>query len=159
MVHGVHGDQLLEEVITEEEMEVYGVDWEGLNHDRLLQSQRENNHIQEGLSSWIGQTGPPQHLNEVPVYTQSSDALTSEELLGFSDTVRPWYGLPDNKSKLIAWSQGLGYARAVRNNAFWSLAHSNTFIWNNYPDNLNASHPTHTLHYQLSQALLPESSG
>ena len=113
MVHGVHGDQLPEEVITEEEMEVYGVDWEGLNHDRLLQSQRENNHIQEGLSSWIGQTGPPQHLNEVPVYTPSSDALTSEELLGFSDAVRPWYGLPDNKSKLIVWSQGLGYARAV----------------------------------------------
>ena len=33
MVHGVCSDQLPEEAMTEEEMEVYGVDWEGLNDD------------------------------------------------------------------------------------------------------------------------------
>lgn len=118
MVHGVRGDQLPEEAMADEEVEVYGVDWEGLNDDRLLRSQRENNHIHEGSTSWIGRTGPPQHLNEVPVYPPSSDALTSEELSGLSDAVHPWFGLPDDESKLIVWSRGLGYARAVRSNAF-----------------------------------------
>ena len=118
MVHGVHSDQLPEEVTTEEEMEVYGVNWEGLNHDQLLHSQRENNHIHEGSSSWIGQTGPPQHLNEVPVYPPLSDALTSDELLGLADAVHPWYSLPEDEYKLMVWLWGLGYVRAVRRNVF-----------------------------------------
>ena len=83
MVHGVQGGWLPEEVMAEEEMEVYGVDWEGLNDDQLLCSQRENNHMHEGSSSWIGWTGSPQHLNEVPMYPPLSNTLTSDELLDF----------------------------------------------------------------------------
>ena len=43
LVHGVRGDQLPEEELSEEELEVYGVDWEGLLDEWLLQSQRANN--------------------------------------------------------------------------------------------------------------------
>ncbi|KAJ7030895.1 hypothetical protein C8F04DRAFT_1112240 [Mycena alexandri] len=53
--------------INNEELEVYGVDWEGLHDDTLLHSQHENNAEETGWTSWLGRVGPPEHLNEVPV--------------------------------------------------------------------------------------------
>ena len=116
MVHGIHGDQLPEEVMSDEDLEVYGVDWEGLHDEQLLHSQRQNNSIHEGSTSWIGHTGHPQNLNEVSVYAPLSDALTSDELVGLAETIHPWYGLPENR--LSVWSYGLGYARGVRGDVF-----------------------------------------
>ena len=112
MVYGIHGDPLLEEEINNEDIEVYGVDLEGLNDDQVLHSQRENNSTDEGSTSWIGQTGPPQNLNEVPVYPPSSDVLTSDELTGHAETVHLWYGCQGDKDRLLVWSHGLGYAKA-----------------------------------------------
>ncbi|KAJ7769386.1 hypothetical protein B0H16DRAFT_1238581, partial [Mycena metata] len=66
LVHGVHGHALTAD-LSEEELEVYGVDWEGLYDDTFLHSQRENNAEETGWTSWLGQVGPPEHLNEVPV--------------------------------------------------------------------------------------------
>jgi hypothetical protein len=72
IVHGVRGSQLPEDVpMSDEELEVYGVDWEGLQDIRLLQSQQQNNDPQEGGLSWIGRVGPPPHLNEVLVESPS----------------------------------------------------------------------------------------
>ncbi|KAJ7830386.1 hypothetical protein B0H13DRAFT_2240639 [Mycena leptocephala] len=53
--NGVRGDQLPaeEENLSEEELEVYGIDWQGLHDDNLLQSQAQNNSTAEGSSSWI----------------------------------------------------------------------------------------------------------
>ena len=68
--------------------------------------------------SWIGQTGPPQYLNEVPLYPPSSDVLTSAELLALTETVCPWHGLPDDKNKFLVWSYGLGYVKAIQGNIF-----------------------------------------
>ena len=51
-VHGVQGDQLPDDT-TEEELEVFSVDWEGLQDERLLHSQRTNNPDSEGWTSWI----------------------------------------------------------------------------------------------------------
>ena len=68
--------------------------------------------------SWIGQTGPPQHLNEVPLNPPSSDALTSAELLALVETVCPWYGLPDDENKFLVWSHRLGYVKAIWGNIF-----------------------------------------
>ena len=39
MVHGICGDQLPEEVMSDEVLEVYGVDWEGLHDEQLLHSE------------------------------------------------------------------------------------------------------------------------
>ncbi|KAJ7026741.1 hypothetical protein C8F04DRAFT_1238490 [Mycena alexandri] len=66
LVHGAHGHALAAD-LSEEELEVYGVNWEGLHDDTLLQSQRENNAEETGWTSWLGRVGPPEHLNEVPV--------------------------------------------------------------------------------------------
>jgi hypothetical protein len=71
IVHGVRGHQLPEE-LSNEELEVYGIDWEALHEERILQSQRSNNSASEGGSSWIGQSGPPEHLNEVSVNPPST---------------------------------------------------------------------------------------
>ncbi|KAJ7867303.1 hypothetical protein B0H13DRAFT_2236738 [Mycena leptocephala] len=66
LVHGVRGHALPGE-LPEEELEVYGVDWEGLHDEVLLDSQRNNNSSEDGWTSWLGRSGPPEHLNEVPV--------------------------------------------------------------------------------------------
>ena len=65
LVHGVCGDQLPQYLnLTGEEIEVYGVDWAALQNDHILRSicARSND---SGSTSWIGNNGPPAHLNEV----------------------------------------------------------------------------------------------
>ncbi|KAJ7834799.1 hypothetical protein B0H14DRAFT_3087591 [Mycena olivaceomarginata] len=57
--HGPNRNQLPEEELSEEELEVYGIDWSGLRDNDLLASQRANNSIGEGATSWIGRVGPP----------------------------------------------------------------------------------------------------
>ena len=118
MVHSICDDQLPGEVMSDKDLEVYGVDWEGLHDDKLLCSQRENNSPCEGSTSWMGQTGSPQNLNEVPVHTPSSGALTSDNLVGLAETVQPWYGLLGNENLLLCWTYGLGYARAIQGDIF-----------------------------------------
>ena len=113
IVHSICGDPLLGEKMWNEDIEVYSVDWEGLGDDQLLHLQRENNSTDKGSTSWIGWIGPPQNLNKVSVYPPSSD-----KLIGLAETVCPWYGLPDNKDKLLAWSHRLGYAKALQGNLF-----------------------------------------
>ncbi|KAK1233803.1 hypothetical protein PQX77_003020, partial [Marasmius sp. AFHP31] len=65
-VSGMRGDSLENYPMSEEELEVFGVDWEGLHDDVLLKSLR-GNYNDEGGSSWIGQRGPPPELSEVVV--------------------------------------------------------------------------------------------
>ena len=79
MVYG-RGDSLPEEEMSNEGIEIYGVNWEVLSDNQLLHSQGENNSTNEGSTSWIGWTGSPQHLNKVPLYPPSSDVLTSADL-------------------------------------------------------------------------------
>ncbi|KAJ7892446.1 hypothetical protein B0H13DRAFT_2234788 [Mycena leptocephala] len=80
--NGVRGDQLpaKEENLSEEELEVYGIDWQGLHDDNLLQSQAQNNSTAEGSSSWIGRTGPPPDLSQVHVQPPPG-TLTEEEIM------------------------------------------------------------------------------
>ncbi|KAJ7456996.1 hypothetical protein FB451DRAFT_1341984 [Mycena latifolia] len=66
IVHGVRGTNILpEEQMSADELEVYGVDWEALHDDNLLESRQENNPPDEGSTSWIGRQGPPERLNEL----------------------------------------------------------------------------------------------
>ncbi|KAJ7632351.1 hypothetical protein FB45DRAFT_866070 [Roridomyces roridus] len=60
LVNSIRGNQLpAEEALSEEELEVHGIDWEGLRDDNLLASQRQNNTVSKGATSWIGRVGPP----------------------------------------------------------------------------------------------------
>lgn len=118
IVHGVRGDQLPSEELGEEELEVYGVDWEGLRDDRLLRSQRENNDSGEGASSWVGRTGLPDHLNEVPVHTPISNHLSLEELEGIYETLDPWLQGADDIDRRSLWLEALAHARSLRSDLF-----------------------------------------
>jgi hypothetical protein len=115
-VHGVHGDQLPEAVLTDEELEVYGVDWEGLQDEQLLRSQRANNSMQEGWSSWIGRTGPPENLNDVTV--DSPSGLLSPHEVDALDQALPWMGVGQQADVIDLWNHGLGYARAMYSRQF-----------------------------------------
>ncbi|KAI0350262.1 hypothetical protein OH77DRAFT_1499102 [Trametes cingulata] len=68
LVHGMRGDPP-DERLDLEELEVYGVDWEGLRDDTIRAMHSANNPSTEGWTSWIGQTGVPARelLSEVEV--------------------------------------------------------------------------------------------
>ncbi|KAJ3868130.1 hypothetical protein EV359DRAFT_70730 [Lentinula novae-zelandiae] len=63
ITNGLRGESLDEVAMTDEELEVFGLDWEGLRDEALLQSLRRN-YSNEGSSSWLGQRGPPPELNQ-----------------------------------------------------------------------------------------------
>lgn len=66
-VYGLRGDTIEDHTLSPEELEVYGVDWEGLLEDEILDSQRANHDQREAASSWVGRVGPPDELSEVVV--------------------------------------------------------------------------------------------
>ena len=118
LVHGARGDQLQNEpVISQEEIEVFGIDWEALRDENVLASQRENNDSQEAAESWIGRVGPPPNLNEVQV--NAPDAPFSEADIQSIDTaVSPWVGSGEDDSIISMWIHGLAVASHLRSNLF-----------------------------------------
>jgi hypothetical protein len=114
LVHGVRGYQLHEDTLTtNEEVEVYGVDWEALQDEHLLLSRQQNNTQEEGAASWIGRVGPPDNLNEVALEApQVQLAPTAVELVenhiqGIEET-----------DPLQAWANALAYMQSVYGNSF-----------------------------------------
>lgn len=117
---GVRGTQLPTTMVdttsmSEEELEVFGVDWEGLRSDTLLQSRETNNPSTEGTGSWLGCSGPPEHLNEVPVEPPTGIFLV-EELTWIDGALAHMAGSVDDGDVARLWVQALALA------------------WNIYPD-------------------------
>lgn len=117
LVHSVRGDQLPDEDLTEEELEVYGVDWEGLQDEQLLHSQRGNNPTSEGWNSWIGHVGPPDHLNEVSVDPPVS-SLFPGEVDALDRVLETWMHSPVDGDIIALWTRGLAYVRLMHSNLF-----------------------------------------
>ncbi|KAJ7854051.1 hypothetical protein B0H14DRAFT_2580054 [Mycena olivaceomarginata] len=81
-----------EENLNKEELEVYGIDWQGLHNNGVLQSQAQNNPMGEGSRSWVGRTGPPPDLSQVAVQPPTG-TLTKEEVTEFAgdpDIISLW---------------------------------------------------------------------
>jgi len=118
LVYGARGDQLPHEPnMDDEEMEVFGIDWEALRDENVLSSQRENNGQQEEAESWLGRIGPPPHLNEVHV--NSPDApLSPAEIQSIDNAVYLWMGSREDDSIIQTWIHGLATARHLRANFF-----------------------------------------
>jgi hypothetical protein len=109
LVHGIRGDQLPEEDLTEEELEVYGVDWEGLHDERILESRRTNNVAGEGWNSWVGQVGPPENLNVVHV-DPPVGPLQPHEVTALDEILGPWQSSSNSDAEIIAlWTHALIY--------------------------------------------------
>ncbi|KAG6849056.1 hypothetical protein H0H93_011639 [Arthromyces matolae] len=72
IVHGVRGarlsieDNTIEDntVLSDNELETYGIDWQEIRQDQILQSLSANNPSSEPPDSWLGGGQPPQ-LNEL----------------------------------------------------------------------------------------------
>lgn len=115
-VHGIRGDELPDDImLSEEELEVHGVDWEALQDATVLESQRNNNSQHEEWVSWVGRTGPPARLNEVLVNAPSGPSLQQRELEAFNQTLAPWMNSGEATDIVTLWTQGLACARVTDN--------------------------------------------
>lgn len=122
LAHGVHGtnpilSQEQSEVLSQEELEVYGVDWEALRDDTLLESRQENNSPEEDSTSWIGRNGPPERLNEVPVEPPTGP-FSSAEIQVLEATLGHLAGAVDDAAVGHLWREALIVARQMRPNLF-----------------------------------------
>ncbi|KAF6762164.1 hypothetical protein DFP72DRAFT_803030 [Ephemerocybe angulata] len=113
IVHGVRGSQLPyeEDNLTDDELEVYGVDWEALRDDRLLNSLREHAADEPG-TSWIGRQGPPDNLNEVTV--NPPQAPSNASLLNtLSTQISQWAAGSPHTTIYELWTASLVHARGI----------------------------------------------
>jgi len=121
LVHGIRGSQLQpEEPLSAEELEVFGVDWAALRDERVISSVRNSVPAErEGDgSSWIGQVGPPAHLNEVAVDPPFVD-MEGSQLQLFEETVARWSTQAGaNITIPNLWLYGLALARMIYGNVF-----------------------------------------
>ncbi|KAF9063660.1 hypothetical protein BDP27DRAFT_1159050, partial [Rhodocollybia butyracea] len=77
LVHGLRGDSL-DEHLTDEELEFFGVDWDAYEEEVILRQLRSN-YANEGNSSWLRRRGPPPDLNEIMV-SPPSTVLTHSDV-------------------------------------------------------------------------------
>ena len=116
VANGIRGD-LLDTMMSHEELEVYGIDWEGLREDHLLHSQQCNNSIDEEGSLWIGHAGPPPHLNEVLL--EDPDVSVNGNELGQMLLEAIGEGsISDEESRINLWINGLACARQLNGHSF-----------------------------------------
>ena len=113
-VNGVCGDQLpaAEENFDEEELEIYGIDWQGLRDDGVLHSQAQNNSHAEGSSSWVGRTGPPPDLGHVTVQPPMG-TLTEEEVDNLYNAFSHLIGRAEDTNIILLWTQALAHVRVL----------------------------------------------
>ncbi|KAJ3768271.1 hypothetical protein FB446DRAFT_766700 [Lentinula raphanica] len=87
LTQGMRGDSLDQFAMSEEELEVFGVDWEGLQDEVLLRSLRQNYANEQESSTWLGQRGPPERFNEVEVEPPPG-AMTADEARLMDEVLR-----------------------------------------------------------------------
>ncbi|KAK1219067.1 hypothetical protein PQX77_018216 [Marasmius sp. AFHP31] len=116
LAHGVRGDSLQSFPMTEEELELFGVDWEGLHDEKILCDLRKN-YTDKESSSWIGKRGPPPKTNSVPVDPPPS-LLSEEEVAALIHHLEllPRSSQQDHVRTL--WIHGLAFARGLRPDDF-----------------------------------------
>ncbi|KAF7300300.1 hypothetical protein HMN09_00913200 [Mycena chlorophos] len=118
-VSGVRGNILPpeEENLTQEELELHGIDWDGLRDETLLESQQNNNPTDENDSSWVGQVGPPAELSEV-IVDPPEGVFTDDEFAELVEMFSPHLGSPDPPDVIALWSFALAHVRVIRPDVF-----------------------------------------
>jgi hypothetical protein len=120
LVHGLRGDHLsdpAEENLTDEELEVYGVDWEALQNEHILRSAQQNGQSDTGSTSWIRQVGPPGNLNEVPLFPPNTPSITDTS--DFDTLMVAWIAAQGQSATISTiWIYGLAIARTIYGNTF-----------------------------------------
>ncbi|KAJ7823919.1 hypothetical protein B0H13DRAFT_2241396 [Mycena leptocephala] len=103
------------ELLSEEELEVYGIDWSGLRDDDLLASQCANNPIGEGATSWIGRVGPPPLADLSSVVVEPPVGLLH---LYLYNSVVHLLGSAQDNDCINVWTTALAHARHIRPDIF-----------------------------------------
>ncbi|KAJ3709479.1 hypothetical protein C8R42DRAFT_577390 [Lentinula raphanica] len=114
LVRGLRGNDPNEFAMSDEELEIFGIDWEGLQDDILLRSLRRNYAHEEDASTWLGQHGPPPTLNEVQV-DPPAGLMTAEDVQALGALLQSLPEIQDETEfELVIrlWSTALAYARA-----------------------------------------------
>ncbi|KAJ6448497.1 hypothetical protein C8R45DRAFT_850309, partial [Mycena sanguinolenta] len=118
-INGVRGDQLPpeEEGLDDDELEVYGIDWQGLREDGILHSQAQNNRRDEGSSSWLGRTGPPTDLSQVDVQPPPG-TLTDAQVEHLYHSFSHLIGSAVETDIILLWTQALAHVRVLYPDVF-----------------------------------------
>ncbi|KAL0059103.1 hypothetical protein AAF712_014174 [Marasmius tenuissimus] len=116
LAQGLRGDSLQNFPMTEEELELFGVDWEGLHDERILQDLRKN-YTDDEFSSWIGQRGPPPKTNNVTVDPPPL-LLTEEEVAALIHHLELLPRSSQQEHVRTLWTHGLAFARGLKPNDF-----------------------------------------
>ncbi|KAJ3860488.1 hypothetical protein EV359DRAFT_49016 [Lentinula novae-zelandiae] len=111
LVNGIRGDDVRQFAMTDEELEVFGVDWEGLQDEVLLAALRRN-YIHEGPGSWLGRRGPPPDLNEV-IVDPPSIILTQQQVASLDQQLNNHVRLPWEQEVVRLWIDALAIARTM----------------------------------------------
>jgi hypothetical protein len=115
ITNGIRGD-FISDSLSDEELEVYGIDWGAYRDEQVLRSVRENA-TDEPASSWVGQVGPPPHLNEVPLYPPAGPAVAGTEQ--FVQRVAAVSVVQGGEVTIpLVWSQALAVAHSSYGNVF-----------------------------------------
>ncbi|KAJ3968455.1 hypothetical protein EV361DRAFT_1027977 [Lentinula raphanica] len=118
LTQGMRGDSLDQFSMSEEELEVFGVDWEGLQDEVLLRSLRQNYANEQESSTWLGQRGPPERFNEVEVEPPPG-AMTADEARLMDEVLR---SVPlehsEERNVVNIWRAALVYARSFHPHSF-----------------------------------------
>ena len=121
LVHGIRGSQVqdTQQPMSSADLDVYGVDWEGLQEDRLLDSQERNNSADEGQSTWSGNSGPPD-LNQLSEVTVDAPIgpLSGNEISHLDRLVVEEFGLDlgfrlSDRIAVDLWTYALLFARQL----------------------------------------------
>ncbi|KAJ8091899.1 hypothetical protein PM082_024132 [Marasmius tenuissimus] len=102
--------------MDEEELEVFGVDWEGL-HDEQLLRELQKNYGNEESSSWVGRNGPPPKTNNVVVDPPPS-ILTETELAALFHHLELLPRSSQREHVQALWVYGLAFAHGLRPDDF-----------------------------------------
>ncbi|KAE9387610.1 hypothetical protein BT96DRAFT_1079113 [Gymnopus androsaceus JB14] len=105
LVNGFHSDSVEQFTMTEEELEVFGVDCEGLQDEVLLQSLHRN-YNNDGSSSWLGHRGPPPDLIKV-IVDPPSGPLASQQLATLHEQVQGFICQPQEAEVALLWIHAL----------------------------------------------------
>ncbi|KAJ3902812.1 hypothetical protein F5879DRAFT_1010729 [Lentinula edodes] len=106
IANGLRGGSLDEVSMTDEELEVFGLDWDGL---------RDENYNNEGSSSWLGQRGPPPELNQV-VVDPPPGLFTLEQIAWMDEQLSRLARGPQEEDVVRLWITALAIARSMTGN-------------------------------------------
>jgi hypothetical protein len=82
----------------------------------ILHSNRANNTTEQGWTSWVGRTGPPEALNKVTVDPPMGPMLP-EEIEALDQALLQWRNNGD-VDVIYLWTQGLAYVWVMYGNQF-----------------------------------------